>query len=216
MSGEPDYEALSKAVDWTLFRKYEKSVLECRNRHVFEGYGKVLTAPEMMVISEEPCPVCGDFRMYRMSSKPELMVIRGKTMSDGFDALNYCRTCGQPRPCLCLRGPGGGGADDHLRRGERVIPEGNMSGGGLVKLVEECAETIKELAQLQQTVMKQLASPHTHMHWDGHGDLRTRLEDEMSDVLSALVFVQEKWGFDEARMLERAQRKLDKLRGWDK
>jgi NTP pyrophosphatase (non-canonical NTP hydrolase) len=82
-----------------------------------------------------------------------------------------------------------------------------LPSNGLVKLAEECGE-------LTQISMKILAYP-VGKHPDGKGDLRTRLQDEMADVLAAIVIVTRKLGLNEEIMQERADAKLALFELWD-
>lgn len=57
-----------------------------------------------------------------------------------------------------------------------------MHGNGLTKLMEECGELV-------QIAAKKSAYINTDRHPDGMGSLRTRLENEIADVLAACTFV---------------------------
>ncbi len=78
---------------------------------------------------------------------------------------------------------------------------------GLAKLIEECGE-------LTQIAGKKLAYYHTDEHPDGKGSLKTRLEDEMADVIAAMEHVVEALGLDEDRIYSRAGRKQDTYDHW--
>ena len=84
-----------------------------------------------------------------------------------------------------------------------------MSGGGLVKLLEELNELGVEAA-------KKLAYYHTDDHPDGKGSLRTRLENESGDVLAAIKFVCDKHGLNIEAIHARAQRKIALFEQWDR
>lgn len=83
-----------------------------------------------------------------------------------------------------------------------------MTANGLAKLIEECGE-------LTQVAAKMLAyyAPGTP-HPDGAGELQTRLEDEMGDVLAALWFVQEALELSEHDIHVRAQQKRKLFAYW--
>ncbi len=83
-----------------------------------------------------------------------------------------------------------------------------MSNNGLTKLVEECGE-------LAQIAAKKIAYPDTDEHPDGKGSMKTRMEDEMADVMAAIAFVCEKFGLDEARMFARGSMKTELFKKWD-
>lgn len=82
-----------------------------------------------------------------------------------------------------------------------------MNNKGLGKLIEECGE-------LTQAAGKKLAIMDSDDHWDG-SNLKTRLEDEIADVMAASHLVMDKFDLDADRILERRQHKLSLFRYWD-
>lgn len=80
---------------------------------------------------------------------------------------------------------------------------------GLAKLNEECGEVVQVIGKLMMTKGEV-------EHWDGGPDLKTRLEDEIGDVLAACRFVI-KWcrpGLDVERINRRAAEKLALFERW--
>lgn len=86
---------------------------------------------------------------------------------------------------------------------------------GIAKLTEEIGELQVELGKLQQVLGKFLAYPEGP-HPDGLGDLASRLEDEMADVLAAIYFTRKKLKLDTNRMTNRMLMKEDLFQRWDK
>lgn len=82
-----------------------------------------------------------------------------------------------------------------------------MTANGLAKLIEECGELI-------QVCGKKLAYFSTDEHPDGQGSLKTRLEEEMGDVMAACGLVTETLGLDEGAICDRAATKLEKFCRW--
>jgi len=83
-----------------------------------------------------------------------------------------------------------------------------MSNNGLTKLIEECGE-------LAQIAAKKIAYLHTDEHPDGKGSMKSRMEDEIADVMAAIAFVSEKLGLDEAKMFARGETKMALYKKWD-
>lgn len=83
-----------------------------------------------------------------------------------------------------------------------------MSGNGLVKLMEECGELV-------QIAAKKLAYYDTDIHPDGKGSLRTRMTEEMGDVLAAIDFVTRKFEISEGALDARRKMKLELFSEWD-
>lgn len=81
-----------------------------------------------------------------------------------------------------------------------------MTNRGLAKLTEECGELI-QVAAKKTAYME---GPHP----DGAGDLNTRLEDEIADVLAACHFVLGEFGLNQERVNERAVEKLNRFHLW--
>lgn len=81
-----------------------------------------------------------------------------------------------------------------------------MSNRGLTKLVEECGELVQVAAK--KTAYAE--GPHP----DGAGDLNTRMEDEIADVLAACRFVVGEFGLNQTRIDERLLKKLTLFRVW--
>lgn len=82
-----------------------------------------------------------------------------------------------------------------------------MTADGLAKLLEECGE-------LSQVAAKKLAYFHTDEHPDGAGSLKTRLQDEMGDVIAACRFVADCFGLDEDAIEARYDKKLALFQKW--
>jgi len=78
---------------------------------------------------------------------------------------------------------------------------------GLSKLIEECGEA-------QQVAGKILGTGGVTEHWDGKGDLKTRLEDEIADVVAACAFVRDMNGLDVARIEARSREKHATFKKW--
>lgn len=81
-----------------------------------------------------------------------------------------------------------------------------MAHQGLAKLVEECGE----VAQVAGKMLAYPAGPHP----DGKGDLRVRLEGEISDLLAACLFAVTANGLDEVRIRSRMMAKLQTFARW--
>mgnify|MGYP001016246410 CR=1 FL=1 len=81
---------------------------------------------------------------------------------------------------------------------------------GLSKLIEECGEVV-------QIGGKILGNEGREDHWDGT-NLRTRLEDEMADVLAAITFMLDygPYEIDSERVVQRSQEKLQRFVEWDR
>lgn len=84
-----------------------------------------------------------------------------------------------------------------------------MTAKGLAKLIEETGE-------LQQIAGKKLAYYHTDKHPDGQGSLKTRMENEIADVMAICAFVIESLGLSDNRIAERSAAKLKQYEEWDK
>jgi NTP pyrophosphatase (non-canonical NTP hydrolase) len=82
-----------------------------------------------------------------------------------------------------------------------------MHMNGLTKLVEE-------LGELQQITAKKMAYFDTDEHPDGKGSMKLRLEEEMADVLAAIMFVQCVNGLDGDFINERYQKKFNRFMDW--
>ena len=78
---------------------------------------------------------------------------------------------------------------------------------GIYKAMEECGELVTELG-------KAAAFP-VGEHPDGKGDIKTRIEDEIADVLASTRYVAEEAGLDSARIMERALIKYAKYKKWE-
>lgn len=83
------------------------------------------------------------------------------------------------------------------------------SNDGLTKLIEGCGEVI-------QVAAKKIAFMHTDDHPDGAGSIKARMEDELADLLAAVLFVTESFALDESRMSERAEKKYELFTTWHK
>lgn len=83
-----------------------------------------------------------------------------------------------------------------------------MSGNGLVKLMEECGELV-------QICAKKLAYYDTDDHPDGEGSMRTRMTEEMGDVLAAIAFVVRKFEISQDALNARKNKKLELFLEWD-
>lgn len=82
-----------------------------------------------------------------------------------------------------------------------------MALNGNAKLVEETGE-------LLQVVGKLLAFPYQDEHPDGKGSLKTRLEDEVADVLASLRLTAHLKNLDMERIDARVQEKLELFLRW--
>lgn len=80
---------------------------------------------------------------------------------------------------------------------------------GLVKLVEECGE-------LTQVAAKKMALDNFESweHWDGAGDLKERLENEIADVIAACATVIANFDLDDRAIMKRQARKTALFRYW--
>ena len=83
---------------------------------------------------------------------------------------------------------------------------GDSKWPGISKLVEEAGE-------VQQVCGKLLGTRGALEHWDG-SNLKTRLEDEIADLVAAAYFVTQKNGLDEDRMAERIEEKMRLFEQW--
>lgn len=83
---------------------------------------------------------------------------------------------------------------------------GDKEWPGISKLVEECGETL-------QVAGKLMGSRGTILHWDG-SNLKTRLEDELADLIAAATFVADNCRLDRERIRSRADSKLALFRSW--
>lgn len=83
-----------------------------------------------------------------------------------------------------------------------------MYAAGLAKLLEE-------LGELAQVAAKKLAYPDTDEHPDGAGSLKTRMEDEIGDVLAIIDFVSHKFRLNTRRILDRKNEKAERFGRWD-
>lgn len=82
-----------------------------------------------------------------------------------------------------------------------------MTANGLAKLMEECGE-------LTQVAAKKMACPNTDEHWDGAGSLKTRMEEEIADVMAACEFVIGTHQLDQEKILRRAVLKVRTFQQW--
>ncbi len=87
-----------------------------------------------------------------------------------------------------------------------------MLHNGLAKLGEECGELMQVHGKMLQYPHLQTVTNLTHP--DGT-NLRDRMEEEMGDVLGSITFVIEKLKLNEARILERANKKCELFKTWD-
>ena len=84
-----------------------------------------------------------------------------------------------------------------------------MNKKGQTKLTEECGELVTVLAKID-------AFGSLGEHWDGKGDLKTRLENEIADVKAACNFLTNKLELDAIRMSNRQQYKQSLFGYWDR
>lgn len=93
---------------------------------------------------------------------------------------------------------------------------------GLSKLVEENGEVgdahadfllAKSVGRVGQVAGKIMGLGHMGEHWDG-SVLKTRIEDELADLVAAAIFFAENNGLDTDRMAERQAEKLSTFRRW--
>lgn len=78
---------------------------------------------------------------------------------------------------------------------------------GISKLVEECGETLQICGKLMGTGGQR-------EHWDGAGDLRARLENELADLQAAIAFVCRVNELDHDRMATRFAKKMVRFERW--
>lgn len=83
----------------------------------------------------------------------------------------------------------------------------SMTGNGLVKLLEECAE-------LSEVAAKKLAYYKTDNHPDGKGSLKLRLEQEIADVYAACDLVTANFGLNTRHIELRRSAKLETFAKW--
>jgi NTP pyrophosphatase (non-canonical NTP hydrolase) len=83
-----------------------------------------------------------------------------------------------------------------------------MTNKGLSKLLEE-------LGELSQIAAKKLAYMDVDEHPDGKGSMKTRMEEEIGDVIAAATFVVFKFGLDQDAIDERATIKIELYEKWD-
>lgn len=83
-----------------------------------------------------------------------------------------------------------------------------MSMNGYNKLQEEMGESV-------QVIAKQLAYWGHDYHPDGGPSLKSRIEDELADVMAAIDFVIAKNGLNRRAMESRKARKLTLYQEWD-
>ena len=86
-----------------------------------------------------------------------------------------------------------------------------MSDNGLDKLVEECGEVLQAVGKL-----KALGGDLDRPHWDGKGQMRERLQNELGDAVGAINFVIGKLGLDKHAVLKRSLDKQNMFAQWDK
>lgn len=84
-----------------------------------------------------------------------------------------------------------------------------MAAKGLAKLIEEIGE-------LQQVAGKKLACYYTDEHPDGKGSLKTRMENEIADVMACCAFVTDRFCLSAERIAKRSMTKLEQYQDWDK
>lgn len=89
-----------------------------------------------------------------------------------------------------------------------------MQQNGLAKLIEEMGEALQVAGKLTQYPHHQ-APLYPGIHPDGT-HLRTRLEEELGDVLGILQFVTNKMQLDYNVMINRADAKIKLFAEWDK
>jgi NTP pyrophosphatase (non-canonical NTP hydrolase) len=77
---------------------------------------------------------------------------------------------------------------------------------GLAKLVEEAGEVLQVTGKLG-------ATGGADQHWDG-SDLRTRIQEELGDLIAAAYFVIHHNQLDENFIRERAKTKRDLYETW--
>lgn len=83
-----------------------------------------------------------------------------------------------------------------------------MSQKGLTKLLEE-------LGELSQIAAKKIAYMETDEHPDGLGSMKARMEDEVADVVAAIMFVADKFDLDYEKMEDRVVLKYERFQKWD-
>lgn len=83
---------------------------------------------------------------------------------------------------------------------------GSTNWPGLAKLIEECGEVI-------QVAGKIMATNGESAHWDGT-DLRTRIQEEIGDLVAAIAFVGEHNDLDLESVEERIEKKSELFEKW--
>lgn len=78
---------------------------------------------------------------------------------------------------------------------------------GLGKFTEEVGEALKEVGKIQ-------GIGHLGNHWDGKGELKTRIENELADVWASIDYFVQENGLDKDRMKKRSKAKVKKFMGW--
>lgn len=84
---------------------------------------------------------------------------------------------------------------------------GDQEWPGISKLVEECGEALQICGKLMGTGGEL-------EHWDGEGNLKKRLEDELADLQAAIAFMCRVNDFDHERMAERFAKKMVRFERW--
>lgn len=78
---------------------------------------------------------------------------------------------------------------------------------GVAKFTEETGEALKEIGKIQ-------GIGHMGNHWDGKGELKTRLENELADVWASIDYLTQENGLDKERMKKRSKAKMKKFMTW--
>ena len=78
---------------------------------------------------------------------------------------------------------------------------------GLGKVTEECGETL-------QVIGKLMATHGSTDHWDGDGDLKDRLLDELADLTAAIQFLLGQNDLDIEYFNDRRATKLQRFLTW--
>lgn len=84
---------------------------------------------------------------------------------------------------------------------------GSDSMPGFSKLIEEAGETLQEVGKI-------IGAASLGEHWDGKGDLKDRLEDELADLQAAILFVRKHNNLNYRKIEKRIIKKFDKFERW--
>lgn len=95
-----------------------------------------------------------------------------------------------------------------------------MTADGIVKTIEEAGELSEVLGLLQMSIGRMVQTGSKKLaywdepHPDGRGDLRTRLMDEMADLMAALTFTADALELDVEYLDDRSIAKAEVFHAW--